>query len=143
MTAMIQKLLVRLAAVAAFMAASPASSRAEISPAGYNQLRADAKEVLIIEVTKWQTTAVNGPNTVTVTAKVLYAEKSDSNLKAGAVITIEYITPAPGVIGPKPPDPLKASDVRVVYLNKGAKNYEIVAHGNSFKAEIFPMPGPK
>jgi len=113
---------------------------AALPPGSYNALRAEAGEVVIVEVTKAVTTAVNGPNTVTLTAKVLHVDKSSSKVKVGDTITIQYVTPKEGlqIAGPKPQPMLTKGDVRVGYLNWDAatKSYAIAAHGWSFDGQI-------
>jgi len=136
----VSKLACRLA-VAGFLAIAVAGkANAELPPGSYNALRAGAGEVLIVEVTKAVTTTVDGPNTVTLTAKVLHADKSSTKLKAGSEITIQYVTPKAGVpiMGPRQPMMLAKGDVRVAYLRMDpkTKKYSLAAHGMSFTADI-------
>ena len=113
---------------------------AELAPGSYNAMKAEAGEVVIVEVTNAVSTAVDGPNTVTLTAKVLHVDKTSSKVKAGDTITIQYVTPKEGikVMGPKPQPMLAKGNVRVGYLNWDAatNSYGIAAHGLSFDAQV-------
>jgi hypothetical protein len=124
--------------------AAAAVAKAELPPGAYNELRAGAEEVLIIEVSESVTTLppVGSPTTITLTAVVKFAEKSATKLKAGDTITVEYGIPGAGAVGPVPPVMLKKGDIRVAYLNFDGKatKYAIAAHGLSFSAVIEPAP---
>lgn len=105
---------------------------AELPPGSYDTLRAEAPEVLIIEVLQVKTKAGQQNQTeVVVNAKVLHVEQSASRLRAGSNIEIIYTRHNTPIPGPRPVPVLTEKSVVPAFLKKGPV-YEPAAHGMSF-----------
>lgn len=114
------------------------SARAEISPDSYSRLRAAAQESLSLEILKIKTKEFEkGKKRVFATAKVVSVQRSANQVKAGDVITLEYVhtdySQLPGFAGPSSVAILKVGKVYRGYLNRvGRSSYAPAAYGQSF-----------
>jgi hypothetical protein len=125
----------RLAFICCMSLITPLAARAELPPGSYDTLRAEAPEVLIIEVMQVKTKAEKQNQTeIMVIAKVLYVEHSVSRLRAGSSIEIIYTRSNGPTSGPRPIPVLTERSIVPAFLKKGSNGpvFEPAAHGMSF-----------
>jgi len=113
--------------------------QAEIPPAAYRQMQAEAPEALQVTIDKVVTKATpvkDGTDTeVTATATVKGVTRSASGLKAEAIITIHYsvLHLAAPMPGPSPVPVLEKGKTTVAFLKKNAQGqFSPAARGMSF-----------
>ena len=113
--------------------------QAELPPYVYANYQKNAPEALMLSVKKVKTSLVSfNEKSVTVTAKVLRVERSESKVKRGETITIVYTTTfwkPGGWVGPSSLPILKEEETVRAFLRKGKNNdnYYPDARGKSFK----------
>jgi hypothetical protein len=111
--------------------------RAELPPGSYDSLRVSAPEAVVIEVVAvTRRPGTQGATTVTLQAKVLTVERSNTGLKKGDVVSIRYLQIAQnGFVGPRPVPLLEKGAVYPAFLRKEpqSKMYEPAAYGESFR----------
>lgn len=109
-------------------------ARAELPPEVYNNMRADAPEALIIQVTDVKQMPQAGGIVVEIKARVLSVEKSGANVNVGDTITIRYTRMATGIgfVGPRPIPILKKEQVYPAFLSKQENHFTPAARGGSF-----------
>ena len=125
----------RLALICCMTLITPLAVYAELPPGSYDTLRAEAPEVLIIEVMQVKTKAEKQNQTeVMVIAKVLYVEHTVSRLRAGSNIEIIYTRSNTSVPGPRPIPVLTDRSIVPADLKKSPSGpaFEPAAHGMSF-----------
>ena len=111
---------------------------AELPPGSYDRLRREAQDAIIIEVESVTARELKaGWTDVTMTARVVYVERSKAVLKNGARITIRYESRDPNKVnfpGPRPIPILKKGETYPAFLNgnEGTKVFEPAAFGESF-----------
>jgi hypothetical protein len=108
------------------------SVNAELPPGSYDKLRAEAEEVLVIQVTKVVVVMNANQKDVTVEAKVLGVEKSSSGLIKAETIKIKYSIQLGSFAGPQQAKVLEAESVVPAFLKKSGATYGLAAFGKSF-----------
>jgi hypothetical protein len=116
---------------------SPAA-RAELPPGSYDKLRVSATEKLILQVSSVKQTALpNNRIEVTLEAKILTVEQSQTGLQPGSTIVIIYTTFAPNASRPpgaRPVPLLMQGGIYPAFLNRnGNTAYQPAAYGESFR----------
>jgi hypothetical protein len=118
---------------------------AALPPGAIDQMRVDADEAIIIEVTS-VTTEKRSPQEeiVKAEARVLAVERSKNKLVKGDTIRIEYPRAIDNRPGPGWPDVLEKGAIVPAFLDKTSnadgKTYEAAAHGGSFTMTPEKMP---
>ena len=113
--------------------------QAELPPYVYQNYQKNAPEALTISVKKVKTSLISfSEKSVTVTAKVLRVERSESKVKRGETITIVYRTTfwrPGGWVGPSSLPMLKEKETVKAFLRKNERHntYSPDARGKSFK----------
>lgn len=123
------------------LCAALVTTRAELPPGAYEELKKNASEVLTVKILKVETPeGKKGHFLVLLTAKVLGVTRSKSAVEEGQTISIAsyHVTEKArqaGFVGPRIPPLLSAGWTGKVYLNKNQdkKVYDIAAYGESFE----------
>jgi len=117
------------------------SSNAELPPGTYDQLRIDADEALVLQVTSVKIVTSENYKNVTVQAKVLRVARSKSGLTKGDTVTLKYEVSTIPFPGPRPIPILQKNVIYPAFLKKRGGNFEPAAYGESFNSRSERVSG--
>lgn len=112
----------------------PAFASAELPPGSYDQLRREAEEAVVIQVTSVRVERNGDYKQVTLGARVLRVGRSQSGLAQGDTITIKYEVSMVPFPGPRPVPILNKGQTYPAFLRSRGNSYEPAAYGMSFDA---------
>ncbi|HQR07635.1 MAG TPA: hypothetical protein PLN21_12480 [Gemmatales bacterium] len=112
----------------------PAIAWAELPPGTYDQLRREAEEALVIQITSVRVERDGDYKNVTLEARVLRVGRSKSGLAKDDNITIKYEVSMVPFPGPRPVSILNRNQTYPAFLKSNGNTYEPAAYGMSFNS---------
>jgi len=113
----------------------PALAYAELPPGTYDQLRREAEEAVMIQVTSVRVERNADYKNVTLGARVLRVGRSKSGLAKDDNITIKYEVSMVPFPGPRPVPILNKNQTYPAFLRSNGGLYEPAAYGMSFNSK--------